>query len=479
MAEFTPAKKLATDFNGGQEYKNEDAVMPEDWNNLIESALYTQEQADSVVSLATNQPDTSSANNVGTPTVTIEDTANGKQFKFSNLKGKTPNVSATATVGNTVGTPSVTVTKTDNGENTVFNFDFENIKGATGATGASSINSALVENVDGNSEVNTFSQKFIKGEAQAKNYYNQAVYDSSVSNGDGTANVERNTKFYGNISDDLYKKGYFRQTSNGTYEFGNDSGVHNEPVIGDYVSTILLPQTGGELYNGAEGIAFSSGGGCWICVTGLTTAEQYKTWLLQNKILIQYHLPTEYQYTEQVIENNPIRPANQKEEWYWHEEWEKGLNLIDRKGSATQGTIYIGKPIKKAGMYTIQTIVDSTNGNISVDVFNSQGGFVRNIASDSSVPTTFTWSDEDISSGRLLNIYCASTTGTYKVMLVEGAHPYPYAPYNGKLLHEIDLSKVQLFPADVNPAQTIGGDWTDEGTVTTSTGTILHAYRRL
>lgn len=53
MSEFTPSKKTASDFNGGVEYidgqddATGDAVQAETINNLVESALYTQDVADS------------------------------------------------------------------------------------------------------------------------------------------------------------------------------------------------------------------------------------------------------------------------------------------------------------------------------------------------------------------------------------------------------------------------------------------------
>lgn len=63
MAEFTPSKKTAQDFNNGIEYINEDvgitgdAVQAETINNLVESALYTQEQAESAARNASDAVD--------------------------------------------------------------------------------------------------------------------------------------------------------------------------------------------------------------------------------------------------------------------------------------------------------------------------------------------------------------------------------------------------------------------------------------
>lgn len=90
MAKFIPSQKTANDFNNDTKYVSYDPnvgttgdiIQSETVNNLIESQLWTQ-------ALATNQPNTSEANNVGTPEVSIVTTIDGTpQFKFSNLKGQ-------------------------------------------------------------------------------------------------------------------------------------------------------------------------------------------------------------------------------------------------------------------------------------------------------------------------------------------------------------------------------------------------------
>lgn len=51
MAEFVPSKKEASDFNNGVEYVNGDGIQAETINNLVESALYTQNAAESAKDL--------------------------------------------------------------------------------------------------------------------------------------------------------------------------------------------------------------------------------------------------------------------------------------------------------------------------------------------------------------------------------------------------------------------------------------------
>lgn len=81
MADFIPNKKETTDFNKGVQYQNGDGVQAQTINNLIESQLYTQ-------SLATNTPNSSEANNVGTPSVEIEVVDGTPRLVFKNLKGE-------------------------------------------------------------------------------------------------------------------------------------------------------------------------------------------------------------------------------------------------------------------------------------------------------------------------------------------------------------------------------------------------------
>lgn len=192
-----------------------------------------------------------------------------------------------------------------------------------------------------------------------------------------------------------------------------------------------------------------------------------------SKLFIQYQSKTSY--TEQVIENQPIRTLDQNGEWWLHEEWRKGLNLCptsqqqfpfeDFYELAPQDSLTVGT-------YTILITAPETDVGVSQII---GGGITRDdsLYVRANIPTTFTTKD----TSQLL-IYLNSTN-IVSIMLTRGTIPYPYKPYYGSVVREKDLSGIQLFPADVNPAQTIGGDWEDKGTVTTSDNTVFHAYRRL
>lgn len=81
MAEkFRPKIFDINSINGGNRYQNGQGIDAESINSAIEASAYAQ-------ALATNQPDISNANNVGTPSVSIQLTPNGTpQLKFENLK---------------------------------------------------------------------------------------------------------------------------------------------------------------------------------------------------------------------------------------------------------------------------------------------------------------------------------------------------------------------------------------------------------
>lgn len=83
MADFKPKKLDLTQINGGKEYEDRQGIQPIAINAPIEASAWVQ-------MLAKTQPDFSEANNVGTPSVSIEYDANGyPYFKFANLKGET------------------------------------------------------------------------------------------------------------------------------------------------------------------------------------------------------------------------------------------------------------------------------------------------------------------------------------------------------------------------------------------------------
>lgn len=87
MEKFTPRKIDLSAINDGNRYGYE-GIHPDAINRPIEASAYAQEIAESVKGLALNQPDSSQADIVGTPTVEISGAGENAKFVFKSLKGE-------------------------------------------------------------------------------------------------------------------------------------------------------------------------------------------------------------------------------------------------------------------------------------------------------------------------------------------------------------------------------------------------------
>lgn len=84
MASWTRDKVDSEDINFGNQYEKGDRISREQLNAMVNSGLYAQDFAEHLA----DTPDTSEANNIGTPSVEIINNGAYKKFKFSNLKGE-------------------------------------------------------------------------------------------------------------------------------------------------------------------------------------------------------------------------------------------------------------------------------------------------------------------------------------------------------------------------------------------------------
>lgn len=124
MASWSRDKVDSSNINGGNEYTKGSRVSRQHLNAMVNSGLYSQDFAEHLA----DTPDTTNAGNIGTPSVSFVDNIVGdktyKKFKFENLKGATgatgngiASVSKTSTSGLT---DTYTITFT-NGNVTTFN----------------------------------------------------------------------------------------------------------------------------------------------------------------------------------------------------------------------------------------------------------------------------------------------------------------------------------------------------------------------
>lgn len=317
---------------------------------------------------------------------------------------------------------------------------------------------ATLSNIDGDSTENGFTQAAVKGVAQAKNYYNLGVYDTYVSNGDGTGTITRRTAYID--ANEIYSHNLNNLPPYSTFHIRSSllSRVNRNSIKNNF---------GFESYFGAEDeedlISFSAGRDI--------TIEELNLIISEFKIQAEYK--EEYQYTETVIENQPLNTLDQNGSQWLREEWEKGLNLCPVKSVTPNENIeLVTLPV---GTYTFSLNPASLIG-VLYEIFyvNSNGQhIILGNPSHSAASSTFTLIEK-----ATLQIYVGGQAGEQSIMIVKGKIPYPYKPYEGEIVREKDLSGIQLFPENVNPAETVGGDWLDLGTVTVGS-TTLHAYQKL
>lgn len=218
----------------------------------------------------------------------------------------------------------------------------------------------------------------------------------------------------------------------------------------------------------------------WIGFPIGTTLSQAQQAI--DGLILQYEVAEQYQYSEPVIDKQPLRFLNQAGEYELYKEWEKGLNLWK---SSIFSTTKRSLSLLKLKVGSVYTISPPTGYSIKVAVnWDSSGANILSTVTGGEVagnsPKTFIYNDDKewkvfidpgVNQG-------GEDLSTFEIMLVEGSHPYPYEPYYGKIVREKDLSGIQLFPTTVNPPETIGGDWENLGAITT-TDRMLAVWRKL
>lgn len=317
-----------------------------------------------------------------------------------------------------------------------------------GSGGGSSV--TLSKNY-GESDVNGYVQTAVNGVAQSKNYYNLGAFDIYVSNGDGTGTITRQTG-YTRLLDLRAKNAYSYYTAvEPTADPAN--AIEN---LGNAVSSFGPNVSYGQALNGQRGVSLTYVGSFAICFgadSNINSVEAANAYLIQNPVWIQYQLKSEYRYTEKVIENRPIHIANQEEGLYWNDEFKKSLNLINDLG------IY-----ESAGI----NFIENNGAHLKIQVTNSdpfiRSNFLNNLPSGtytitSNIGEAVIWQtingqetqritftvpqDKSTRTDIHLEFEGLSVGATYDIylMLVRATTPYPYSEYNGKLLHQKDLSK--------------------------------------
>lgn len=345
-------------------------------------------------------------------------------------------------------------------------------------TGGGGTGGVTLTNNDGDSTVNGFTQAAVKGVAQSKNYYNLGAYDTFVSNHDGTVTITRKTRT-AIINHVIGKSGV--QTANNVFYTEALECVlapNSNNDIGNAVSSYGKTNAYNYFFNNVEtGVSVTTDGEFGIAFgkTGITSIAGANLYLAQKPIFFEYQVKPEYEYTEDVIEYQPIHIASQEECLYWQKEFKKGLNLFDpdqfpsylsnvqyrydednrfyyviSTSSTNTAKAVQFKLNLEQGSYFIQAL--NTNGWFDrLRVYKEDengtpiGGGVRAIMVKQGASFTF---EAQTDENYYLVIYLQDNVlqGDYSpvdIMLNKGNHPYPYTPYNGKLIHQIDLDETE------------------------------------
>lgn len=404
MAEFTPSKKTAQDFNDGVEYvdgqgnETGDAVQAETINNLVESALYSQQQAENAANTASSAVDTS--NNA----LTVANGFDG-QIKAANSTANFANI--TSQEAKDIAEEAKEIANdAQKGVGTKVSVDGEVVATFDADTKADS------------SEV-------------LKNFYTLGVYDTYVSNGDGTGTITRKTGyiFTGEIATSLSMenesiKGYKISSSTLGLFTAVDSLDISCKNNRNLKSVTAIQQWYGEL----NSIAVHADG-IRVVTDGKDGTDSF---------IVQYLLPDSQQYTEQVIENQPIHTFDGVLESWLRDEWEKGLNLFDVNNpyntfpDSTQVQYYI--PVKGNTVYTISWEDSSPNKNIHLRVQAS-----KNHSYDDVLVDVYNQSIERFIVPENANaVYVILYDERYQknVMLTEGGIAYQYKNYFGSIIRQ-------------------------------------------
>ena len=196
-----------------------------------------------------------------------------------------------------------------------------------------------------------------------------------------------------------------------------------------------------------------------------------------NNIYIQYKLATSY--TEEIIEGQPLITLDQQGSQWLRNEWEKGLNLLDygsrivNKAINSSGQIidytgayYIKVNLKPNTTYNASGCTDALSGSVSL--FTSDGTFIRKIENSNLDSKGNFITDSNVSYA-----LCDNLADRTQPMLVEGDHPYPYQPYEGKTIHEKDITDLYENAYNLGYYDTMVENSDGTYTITRQTGYIV------
>ena len=291
----------------------------------------------------------------------------------------------------------------------------------------------------------------VLNEGIKKNLYNLGAFDSYVSNDDGTATITRRTGYFkGFLTANVAIKtnyGARIDTVSALSIFENNNAVITQVNNLNCLSISAADQFG---YATKFSIA-SHADGIVIILNGQQNEVFY--------VDIQYQLKNTY--TEKVTENQPIHILTQQGENWLQNEWKKGLNLMSWDGTTNWSNAIIGGNIW--GYVGVAKVNIGQNYTFSMDFAQTstgQGGAFLVASDDGTIAPDYPnlgslqyVTYEYVGNGKKIITFSAikkyvilgirirndKTVTVSSLMLNEGDHPYPYEPYNGKIVREVNL----------------------------------------
>lgn len=267
-----------------------------------------------------------------------------------------------------------------------------------------------------------------------KTLYNLGAYDTYTSNGDGTATITRKTGYVVINAEDCTS----RDQSSVSGNYCCYTSIKPQNVGGVFGATIGVSSNGYTVQNNNInftpnlGIGLTNENGADSLVIrndSFTDVSQYRAIC---PIYVQFELATAAQYTEKVIENQPLNTLPQAGEQWVREEWEKGLNLC----AGHHSTLDMGNNhhMVAIGTYPAGTYFIRLSGGSSAYVYIDGSVYTGDIIASGGL--SFTISEE-----KELSVDWYGYDENYTVMLNKGTVGYPYEPYYGEIVRSGSLGK--------------------------------------
>lgn len=335
-----------------------------------------------------------------------------------------------------------------------------------------------------------------------KSLYNLGAFDTYVDNGDGTVTVTRKTGYY--KIDGNFTANYIWHKYPNLISVKIPNVENQTDLVASIIAVSDAWNNGNPQYDYAidDRAQLEDGNvGVRVVVKNATSMQEFRNYVSQHPISVEYELPTSEQYTEKLIAETPINTLDANMSDIVRDEVEKTLNLADWDGTEdytkNQNTwtyLFIARLSVGVNYHlTIKNfsqnhlghgglfLVQSDTPNIPVP-YQSLIGNPDQIVSWEYSPNgdktaDFTPSKEYVCLG--IDADGASKTlHVEDIMLVEGSHAYPYQPYNGAIVHEI-RTPLYFSTDNVSPASIdqIGGNWTSLGSFMVGSNTI-YAWKK-